>query len=175
MALVVVLAVATVVEVNVASDILVSVAVVLCDVPVVLGISESVLELEIVDSLDVAGNDVIVEAVSVLMLPTLLLAVSAAEDTVGVVVDDSVLPIDKVETIVLEVVASVELELVLLGMVDSVVILSLSTETVLLTVELVVVLSLGMESELVVLSVVPFKQRKKGITHNINTQIKRQY
>ena len=175
MALVVVLAVATVVEVNVASDILVSVAVVLCDVPVVLGISESVLELEIVDSLDVAGNDVIVEAVSVLMLPTLLLAVSAAEDTVGVVVDDSVLPIDKVETIVLEVVASVELELVLLGMVESVVILSLTTETVLLTVELVVVLSLGMESELVVLSVVPFKQRKKGITHNINTQIKRQY
>ena len=167
MALVVVLAVATVVEVNVASDILVSVAVVLCDVPVVLGISESVLELEIVDSLD--------EAVSVLMLPTLLLAVSAAEDTVGVVVDDSVLPIDKVETIVLEVVASVELELVLLGMVESVVILSLTTETVLLTVELVVVLSLGMESELVVLSVVPFKQRKKGITHNINTQIKRQY
>ena len=115
MALVVVLSVGTAVEADVVSDALVSLVVVLSGVPVVLDISEIVLVLMLVDSLDVVAKGVTVDAVSVFVLPKLLLVVSAAvEVTVGVVVDDSVLSVDKDEAMLLEIVASVGLELVLI-------------------------------------------------------------
>ena len=153
----------------VVADVLASVAAVPSDVPVVLDICEIVLEPEIVDSLDVDGTDVIVDAVAVLVLPKLPLVVSAdVEVTVGV--DDSVLPDGKVDTMLLEVAASVELELVLLGRVEAVVMLLLTPETVLPTVELVDVLSLVEDSVLSVLPDIPLKQRKIAITNTtLNT------
>ena len=153
----------------VVADVLASVAAVPSDVPVVLDICEIVLEPEIVDSLDVDGTDVILDAVAVLVLPKLPLVVSAdVEVTVGV--DDSVLPDGKVDTMLLEVAASVELELVLLGRVEAVVMLLLTPETVLPTVELVDVLSLVEDSVLSVLPDIPLKQRKIAITNTtLNT------
>ena len=153
----------------VVADVLASVAAVPSDVPVVLDICEIVLEPEIVDSLDVDGTDVIVDEVAVLVLPKLPLVVSAdVEVTVGV--DDSVLPDGKVDTMLLEVAASVELELVLLGRVEAVVMLLLTPETVLPTVELVDVLSLVEDSVLSVLPDIPLKQRKIAITNTtLNT------
>ena len=153
----------------VVADVLASVAAVPSDVPVVLDICEIVLEPEIVDSLDVDGTDVILDAVAVLVLPKLPLVVSAdVEVTVGV--DDSVIPDGKVDTMLLEVAASVELELVLLGRVEAVVMLLLTPETVLPTVELVDVLSLVEDSVLSVLPDIPLKQRKIAITNTtLNT------
>ena len=153
----------------VVADVLASVAAVPSDVPVVLDICEIVLEPEIVDSLDVDGTDVTVDEVAVLVLPKLPLVVSAdVEVTVGV--DDSVLPDGKVDTMLLEVAASVELELVLLGRVEAVVMLLLTPETVLPTVELVDVLSLVEDSVLSVIPDIPLKQRKIAITNTtLNT------
>ena len=140
-------------ETMVGSDVLVSVVVVLSNVPVMVDSFESVLELEIVDSLEVDGTEG-VEAVAVAVLSTLLLDVSAAEVTVGV--DDSVLPDGKVETMVLSVAVTLEMVLVLLGRVEAVVVLSLAPEIVLPTVALVALLSLVAVSVLIVTPDIPF-------------------